>query len=587
MELRMSKQPKIAVATTFPNDYFGLCAAEMLASFKAYWPEEIKIYIQLDEQPENDFHVLNNAIIDILSDDRAYIAGMWDDDQKEFMERWKDHKPESYMDDVVRFSHKVFALEKCADAIKDDVDYLIWLDADVITKSTIDYEWLKKVLPDERQVVSYLGRPGLYSECGWVAYSLKAGGYDLLKDMRDTYLNLNYDQFMKSVRGVTDCHIFDVCRTDPQEAWAGKNLSEHYEHGKTPIDVWPFTTLGERLEHRKGNRKVKKSQQQEKPAPKQQEASMGAIDANNLQIKTKNCLDHEKICGNVSTNKANIRNWATLTKPSSKDGFEVPEDVVFCSAGPSLVNHIDEIKERQKDGAFVVAVKHAIETLEAHKVKPDAVILLDPRAHVEGFVKDPDPEVMYFVSSMCDPSVINALNKANCPIMGYHALVNAGEINEMIPCDLPVAGGSATATRGISLFADMFGYRTFHCYGYDLCHFDKPDLEALNDDGNPQFMELTMKTMGWKNKEFKKTFWTEGQFLAQSNEISNLYKDRKDLNIIVYGDGIAGWMYKHYQDLERYKLEYNQRLEEKRAGTPTLRELITMIKRGPELARGK
>jgi hypothetical protein len=578
MELKMSKQPKIAVATTFPNSYFGLCAAEMLATFKAYWPEDIKMYIQLDEQPEEDFHVLNNAIIDVLGEDRAFIAGMWDDDQKEFLERWKDHEPESYMDNVVRFSHKVFALEKCADAIKDDIDYLIWLDADVITKSTIDYEWLKGVLPEENDTVSYLGRPGLYSECGWVVYNLKNGGYDLLSDMRGMYVT---DSFKALEGGWTDCHVFDACMSN------GKNLSDHYIHGRTPIDVWPFTKLGERLEHRKGNRKIKKSQQQVKPAPKQQGANVGAIDANNLQIKTKNCLDHEKICGNVRTNKANIRHWATLTRPSYLNGYERPEDIVFCSAGPSLVNHIDEIKKHKEKGAFVVAVKHAIETLEAYKIQPDAVILLDPRAHVEGFVKDPDPEVMYFVSSMCDPSVVDALNKAKCPVMGYHALVNAGEVNEMIPCDLPVAGGSATATRGISLFADMFGYRTFHCYGYDLCHFDKPDLEALNDDGNPQFMELTMKTMGWKNKEFKKTFWTEGQFLAQSNEISNLYKERKDLNIIVYGDGIAGWMYKHYQDLERYKLEYNQRLETKRAGTPTLRELITMIKRAPELARGK
>ncbi len=48
-----TNNPRIAVVTTFPNDHFEVCAAEMLASFNEYWPKDIKIYIQLDEQPED------------------------------------------------------------------------------------------------------------------------------------------------------------------------------------------------------------------------------------------------------------------------------------------------------------------------------------------------------------------------------------------------------------------------------------------------------------------------------------------------------------------------------------------------------
>jgi hypothetical protein len=565
--------PKIAICTTFPVSQFDVCAAEMLATFKAYWPEEIKIYIQLDEMPEDQFNVLNNRIIEILGEDRSFIAGQWDDDQKAFMERWKDRKPNNYLDDVVRFSHKVFALEKCADALKETHDILIWLDADVITKRTIDYDWLKEALPNTDEVCSYLGREGWYSECGWVAYNLKTGGYDLLKEMKHNYTS---DGFRELKDGWTDCHVFDnaLKMYAYTHGWKSKNLSPDYVKDVSDIDVWKSSKLAERMVHRKGARK----QIAHENKAKIQQQKSNIVDASDIKIKTKNCLDHKKICENVNKNKAQIRAWATLTNPTD-------QDIVICSAGPSLSTHIEEIRERQNDGAKIIAVKHAIDTLKAHKIKPWGVVLLDPRAHVEGFVQNPDPTVTYFVASMCDPSVVKALNDNKCPVIGYHALVNAGETNEMIPTDLPFAGGSATATRSIALFADMFGYKSFHIYGLDLCHAQKPDMNEKGPDGNPKYMEIDIGTNGYANKYITRTFWTEGQFLAQSNEITNLLKDRTDIKITVHGDGLAGWLFKHHQALKKYQSEYNERLNEKRKGSPSLDSYVHAISRGSDLAR--
>lgn len=552
---------KIAVCTTFNNETFDICAAEMLQSFAEHWPKDIKMYIQLDEQPEDTFNHLNNQIVSIMGEGRVFIAGKWDDDQKAFMERWKEHQPRNYLDDVVKFSHKVFALEKCADALKDTVDYLIWLDSDVITKQPLDYEWLKTVLPAEDEVCSYLGREGWYSECGWVAYNLKAGGNDLLQNMKKYYTE---DKFRKLTTGCTDCHVFDDARKDMKAL----NLSPFYVKDVTDIDVWPDSKLSEKMVHRKGQRKHQAVQKQKS----------SVVDAGDVKIKTKNCLDHKKICSNVNENLSQIRSWATICKP----GYE---DIVICSAGPSLSEYIEEIRELQNNGAKIIAVKHAIDTLKMHRIKPWAVVLLDPRAHVEGFVKDPDPEPFYFVASMCDPSVVRTLNEHRCKVIGYHALVNAGEVNLMIHSDLPVSGGSATATRSIGLFADMFGYRNFHLYGYDLCHHQKPDLNK-HENGMPKYMELSLGTHTYGNKYITRTFWTEGQFLAQSNEIQNLYKDRKDLKITVYGDGLAGWLFKHHTAHKQYQKEYNERLNQKRINTPTLEEFLNAATRGSDLSRG-
>ena len=590
MEATEKKQRKIAVCSTFPNEHFNLCAAEMLATFKAYWPEDVKIYIQLDQQPEETFTELNNSIIDIVGEERAFIAGLFDEDQKNFIERWKDHKPKTYMDDVVKFSHKVFALEKCADAIKDDIDVLIWLDADVITKKPITHEWLESVLPADDEVCSYLGRDTLYSECGWVAYNLKNLGWELLNGMKQQYVDDDFAEYLKT--GWTDCHVFDYKRADLK----CKNLSSFFKYGVNAIDVWSQSDLAQRMVHRKGQKKVVAAENRK--LVQQQPKGPQIVDADQMNIKTRNCLDHEKIRGNIRENLSQIRVWSTVCNPArveytksnstlgnTIDWSEI-QDIVICSAGPSLAESIDKIRELQNNGAKVISVKHAIDTLKAHKIKPWAVVLLDPREHVEGFVQKPDPDPIYFVASMCNPKVVKILNENLCKVVGYHALVNAGETQEMIAADLPVGGGSATATRSIGLFADMFGYKRFHLFGYDLCYQQKPDMEAKNEDGNPKYMELNIGTHTYKNKYITRTFWTEGQFLAQSNELKAIYKDRKDIEITVYGDGMAGWLFKHYNLHRRYLQEYNENLDKKRQGTPTLDEYVAAATRGIQFSRG-
>lgn len=184
---------KIAVVTTFPESQFDVCAKEMLQTFNQFWPQDIKIYVQLDQDTGPE---LNNKVLDALGGEgRCFVANQFDKEQLDFIERWKDYKPRSYLDEVVKFSHKVFALEKCADAIKDEVDYIIWLDADVITKKPIDLEYLQSVFPAEDEVVSYLQRKGLHSECGFVVYNMKAGGYDLLRQMKNEYIVSDFKEY--------------------------------------------------------------------------------------------------------------------------------------------------------------------------------------------------------------------------------------------------------------------------------------------------------------------------------------------------------------------------------------------------------
>ena len=132
----------------------------------------------------------------------------------------------------------------------------------------------------------------------------------------------------------------------------------------------------------------------------------------------------------------------------------------------------------------------------------------------------------------------------------------------------------------------MFGYTDFHLYGYDLCHYQKPDLSKINEDGNPQYLEVNIGTHSYNNQYITRTFWTEGQFLAQSNELRGLCKERKDLNITIYGDGMAGWLYQHDQLHEKFKTEYSDQIEQQRQNAPTLDQFINGCTRRTNLTRG-
>lgn len=74
----------------------------------------------------------------------------------------------TYRTDAVRFSHKVAALGA---AVAEDVDVLIWLDADIVTHSPVTVDWLEELFPAPA-AVAWLDRERKYPECGFMMFRL-------------------------------------------------------------------------------------------------------------------------------------------------------------------------------------------------------------------------------------------------------------------------------------------------------------------------------------------------------------------------------------------------------------------------------
>ena len=85
---------------------------------------------------------------------------------------WKSNERaqgNSYRTNAYKFGRKTFAIRDAA--LKLGTGILCWMDADVVTTHRVPEDWLADLLPSDTDC-AYLGRPGSYSECGFIAFRL-------------------------------------------------------------------------------------------------------------------------------------------------------------------------------------------------------------------------------------------------------------------------------------------------------------------------------------------------------------------------------------------------------------------------------
>lgn len=512
-----------AVLTTFPNSSWNVYSKSMLQSFAKYWPAEIPLLVQLDD------NLLEDDVKKIIRPQDGLVCG-WTKDHAEFVERNKDKDHATdYRKQAVRFCHKVFALKFALDSAQQARDakaedaprYLIWMDADVITNKPVTYDDIAKCLPKEGDAVAYLGRKDWdHSECGWLAFDLsQESATQIVHSIEEEYIHdklFELDQWH-------DSFVFDYAIRP--EVIQKTNLTD----GKPGRDIWALSPMAAWSEHHKG------------PVAKNELFKEGSgiegLKVNHgdksvpLRIQTRNSVANPLIQQNILENQAQIKNWVTNCIPNN-------EEVVVVSGGPTLI--AEDLSAEVAAGRKIFAVKHALEPLETAGIIPHACILLDPREHVADFVVNPDKRVIWYVASQVTPKAVKALLDAGCQVWGYHASVGADE--DKLTIRQPkaiVAGGSATATRGLFLL-EKLGFRNFRLYGYDLCLSNKPDLNEKDEQGQPKYFEVAIVAEK-EHYKAKRGFWSKGELLAQYQEIVDIM-NRQSWKITAHGYGIVPFL---------------------------------------------
>ena len=168
-----------------------------------------------------------------------------------------------------------------------------------------------------------------------------------------------------------------------------------------------------------------------------------------------NTEDHE-IFGNITAAVARDLPWLQLAEPH--DGV-----AVIVGGGPSMKPLLPMIAGHKAAGQAIFAVNGTIPTLASVDVTPDYFVLLDARAHNQGFVH-PNKATKYLIASQCSDGVFEALGGQDVTVWhpAYPGIQDY--IGDRL-CAL-IGGGTTVGLQAMSI-AFCMGYRSIHLYGFD------------------------------------------------------------------------------------------------------------------------
>ena len=250
---------KYTVITTFHQEGLELYGQKMIDTFEQYWPDSVDLVVYA-ENCNPVIRKSNVRVMDIFESSKSC---------KRFVKRHRDN-PEAHGEQgphnqhkkyspkkafkwmAVRFCYKVFSIQHALANIESD--WLIWLDADTLTHTSVPESWLSTVCPDNSDF-SYLGRTERYhSECGWVGYH---ASNDIVKQFGSEFAGMYEQDTIFNLREWHDSFVWDHVRRIYQEKGANF-FNINPEPDTKGLAGHPFinSELGKYMDHKKGSRKI-------------------------------------------------------------------------------------------------------------------------------------------------------------------------------------------------------------------------------------------------------------------------------------------------------------------------------------------
>ncbi len=251
-----------------------------------------------------------------------------------------------------------------------------------------------------------------------------------------------------------------------------------------------------------------------------------------LTVKPVDSVDKTEQFKHIAENSAAINVWL--------EQYQAHERLaLLVSAGPTLKSWVSNIRIKQALGAKVFAVKHALPELKAAGIKPDFVVVLDPR-EVEGrsthgvvrstLFDSAEAGDKFLFATMTHPSVRKFLEAKGCQLIGWHAHTQ-GVMEAKLPAlerGLTVGGGTCSATR-MPMLAFIMGFRRMEFYGYDFFYPEDTDQKQVKQ-------ELIRVGIGVEGKH---QFLTTGELVAAMQDLGiwTRWMVENKLSVRFYGDG--------------------------------------------------
>jgi hypothetical protein len=234
-----------------------------------------------------------------------------------------------------------------------------------------------------------------------------------------------------------------------------------------------------------------------------------------------------------------------------------PKIMVYVGGGPTLRDHLDEIKRKCEDEAYEVYTSNATcRFITSKGIKPDFHLILDP---TERKVRDLDYEedVPLVLGLQCHPKLFERAKDKGVKVYKFLAASVTGadgkSDKEAAQAALTkedsqlmgIGGGSMCGTRMI-YFAVAMGYRRLEFYGVDGSVDMKDGLVrcyAYNKPRGENILETTA--------ENGKKFYTTMSLARQGEELVLLLDQMPGLDVEIYGDSLMANHLALYRELRK------------------------------------
>lgn len=236
----------------------------------------------------------------------------------------------------------------------------------------------------------------------------------------------------------------------------------------------------------------------------------------------------EVIDENVRINSARDLKWVMAQKPH--DGI-----AVMVGGGPSITDHVEDIRTLKGCGGVVFAMNAASQWLRGKSVPVDYQVFSDAKEETASLV-DPAAKA-HLMASQVSPKTMEAVR---APIVWH---LETGEIEKNFPPEkvkrggYALLGGGAATGNSAMCVAYALGFRTFHVFGFDSSHRDGKG-HAYRQPMNDLIPTVEVE---WAGKIYTCSVAMKAQ--AEKFQITAQALTQAGCLIEVYGDGLLQHMY--------------------------------------------
>lgn len=197
---------------------------------------------------------------------------------------------------------------------------------------------------------------------------------------------------------------------------------------------------------------------------------------------------------------------------------------VIVGSGPSLPDHIEELREERKKRRPICAINGALGFIHEKGVTPEFFLTVDPRPMPQNLKMRPE-DTIYLLASRVNPETFDAVKDRK--VVMWHSWSVQEECDEL-KGRLTIGGGTTSGLRAVNV-GYVLGFRKFILYGMDSCLADDKSTKRFTGEKAGAIIDVIVNG---------RRFWCNHAMAQQAQDFQLLYNVMPDITIEAKGDGL-------------------------------------------------